>query len=138
MKAVLSILILSVASTTASADEKSLTFIEAARTGDLKTVQKMIKEGIDVDVRPKFEITALWQATGKGHIEIIKALLEAGANPNINDNTWKVTPLMLSEKPEIVSLLLKNGANGAATKLRNSAIRGQLEDGANSTRLDKN
>lgn len=125
MRVFLFLLVLSSASTVLSADKKADTFIEAARKGQLEVVKRMLEEGIDVNVRPKFDITALWQAAGKGHGDVVKVLLEAGADPNINDNTWKVTPLLLSEKPKIVGLLLKKGAKGAGVKLRNAAMLGQ-------------
>jgi hypothetical protein len=59
-------------------------------------------------------LTALRRASFKGNTQIVKALLEAGADPNIVDKD-KRSPLIYaiieSLNPEIVALLLEHGAD---------------------------
>eukprot|EP01084_Bolivina_argentea_P311387 538988_1 len=67
----------------------------AAITGDLNSMHQYITDGIDLNTQQKwkqiksnkehyyFDNTALIEASQNGHIDIVKALLLAGANPNI-------------------------------------------------------
>ena len=62
--------------------------VEAARQGDLPVVQQMIADGVDVNAALTFNITALWQASSKGHREVVEHLLQAKADPNARDGVW--------------------------------------------------
>jgi ankyrin repeat protein len=63
-------------------------FILAALNGDAATVNDLLKQGVPVDVRDSetyslgmvWNITALMCAADKGHLEIVHALLDAGAS----------------------------------------------------------
>ena len=59
--------------------------ISAAREGKLEVVKSLLAEGADIDHQGRFKITALWQASLKGHKEIALYLINQGANPNVND-----------------------------------------------------
>ena len=109
------------------ADERQEDLVDAARRGDLQTVKQLVADGVDVNSTSSFKITPLWQATSKGHLDVIRHLLEAGADPNIRDEVWLVTPLMLTNQNEIVSLLVKHGAKGANAKLRLAAFSGSIK-----------
>jgi ankyrin repeat protein len=57
--------------------------------------------------------TALMTAVSNGHIEVVKMLLERGADVNVKSPLFKRTPLMVaeySEHKDIVNLLKKAGA----------------------------
>lgn len=110
-----------------TAGEKEIQLIDAARRGDLSAVKQLVADGIDVNATSNFEITPLWQASSKGHHEVVQFLLEADADPNIRDEVWNLTPLMLSDESKIVSLLVKHGAREAAAKLRLAALSGSVE-----------
>ena len=58
-------------------------WMQAAEGGNLEGVRVLVRRGADVNVaiRP-WGLTALMLATGQGHLEIVKTLLKAGANPN--------------------------------------------------------
>lgn len=60
--------------------------ITAAETGDLTKVMQLIKEGYDPNSQDKNSgITPLTQAALFGHVDVLKYLLQHGANPNQKD-----------------------------------------------------
>ena len=88
--------------------------VVAAKSGDTATVSNLLSiAGIEVDYK-KFgeDATPLGYASGRGHIEVVKLLLQAGANVLIVDDCY-ITPLlhaMTSNHEDIVQLLLKPSA----------------------------
>ena len=92
----------------------------AVRTDDACTVQRALKEGADVDTIyfADCEVTktywsALHLSCEKGHYDVAKTLLEAGADPNITDK-WLQTPLMYSttiEWTNVMKLLVEKGCD---------------------------
>lgn len=72
--------------------------IPAAHHGHIKTVRELLKTGIDIDHINYLGWTALLEAVilgdgGPTYIEIVRLLIEAGANVNISDEN-NVTPLV--------------------------------------------
>ncbi|MEP5730548.1 MAG: ankyrin repeat domain-containing protein [Sulfitobacter sp.] len=65
--------------------------IEAAGNGALAAVETMISLGFDLN--PKDTRTALHAAAWRGHTEVIKALLVAGADPKLRDPDHFSQPL---------------------------------------------
>lgn len=60
-------------------------FLTAASDGDIKAVNKFIKDGIYLDFRDDNGGTALFYASNEENVEIVKTLLYYGANPNIKN-----------------------------------------------------
>lgn len=95
----------------------------ALETGDLQGVEQLINEGADPNhVFPSppegitRDSTPLHIVAYLGHVDIVKLLLEAGANPNKKD-ALEETPLhkaAFSNHPAIVNILLEAGANSNA------------------------
>lgn len=94
----------------------------AVRSGDLAAVNAELKRGTNANTPDKHGRCALVLAAGQGHPEIVKALLEAGADVNgiqiggsealSGEVGW--TALMAAARsglPEVVSLLSQAGAN---------------------------
>ena len=57
--------------------------ISAAENGDLNRVREQLQKGVDVNARSQAGHTALMLAAAAGHLEVVKALLDAKANPNL-------------------------------------------------------
>ena len=91
--------------------------IPAANHGHPETVKILLATAIDKDHVNKLGWTALLEAVvlgdgGKTHTEIVRLLVEAGANPNIADRE-RVTPLAHAKKrgyTAMVRILEKAGA----------------------------
>lgn len=128
---------------------------KAIRKGNIKEVESLVlKYSINLN-DPTLKYKPLSIATMRNNIEMVKKLIELGANIN-EINQKGHTPLHLASgwgKPEMVEFLLKNGANIKArdyiswTPLMWAAIRGRIEnaeillkygDDPNSVDLDKN
>ena len=64
--------------------------IHAVHAGDLVGVRWLIGKGVDVNARGEFTngYTALEEAIGEGNLEMVRALVAAGANPNIPTWMW--------------------------------------------------
>ena len=100
--------------------------IDAARQGELSQVTALLASGVDVNWRDAFGITALWQSSWKGHLQVTQALLAAGANPNIADQVWKATPLEMASDLETIGTLVQAGSRERNKLLRTAALRGQV------------
>ncbi len=88
----------------------------AAKSGDLAAIKKLVAAGVDVNAKTKYDATALAYACDKGHVDIVRYLLEQGAEVNTTDNFYNFTPLGwagFNEHVKIIGLLLDNGATGA-------------------------
>lgn len=96
----------------------------ATEEGDLGAVQELLDAVGDVDERGRLKRTPLMWAAAKGHTEILRLLLERGADLEA-DNKGK-TALMLAAQSgaiECVDLLLDAGADpGRATKAGHTAV----------------
>lgn len=91
--------------------------IEACKAHNLEEVSRLLQEGADlntVNTGDNKKYTPLhWACDGKGNLEIVKALLDAGANPNALSR-GNTTPFMWACREcgtDIINELLENGAN---------------------------
>ena len=100
---------------------KAEQFQDAARKGDAVAVKKLLDEGVDVNTKFRYNATALFYACDHGHLEVVKVLLERGADLTVKDTYYGFTPLMLATGPaqkkrpehtEIAKLLIAKGAPG--------------------------
>jgi ankyrin repeat protein/GTPase SAR1 family protein len=82
----------------------------AAQNGQVKLATKLVQEhGASVHVGLQQEYsswTALMEASKSGSIDIVKLLLEHGAD----DLGWALVPAILNKHNDIIELLLKHGA----------------------------
>jgi hypothetical protein len=106
---------------------------EATRKGDAATVRKLLDEGVDVNTKFRYNATALFYACDHGHVEVVKVLLDKGADLTVKDSFYGFTPLMLAVSPaqkrrpehsEIARLLIAKGAPG-----KDTALSGAIESG---------
>ncbi len=81
--------------------------VNAADNGDIKTVEKLLQQGVKVDSQDEEGWTALMAASARGHVAMVRLLLRKGANPHVkNIDGW--TALWIAGKQnqkEIVDIL---------------------------------
>ena len=86
----------------------------AARRGNLKEVERQLALGVNVNSRHFFtRDTTLIEAAGHGRVEIVKLLIDRGADVNLKGEAW-YGPLHAAAyggHVEVVKLLLDNGAD---------------------------
>jgi ankyrin repeat protein len=64
----------------------------AARAGSVEGVQLLLERGADVDaLEPYQDQTALMLATAEGHLDVVDALLNGGADPNLQARVSELT-----------------------------------------------
>jgi ankyrin repeat protein len=109
-----------------AASDKADALSAAARNGDAATVAKLLDEGVDVNTKFRYGVTALSYAADHGHLEVVKVLLAHKADVNAKDTFYGATPLTWASGPaqkrkpehaQIVGLLLKAGAQGKENAL---------------------
>jgi hypothetical protein len=89
--------------------------ISAAENGDMDTINRIIQEGGDLDILDtgQDKYTAIHFAAWDGQNEVLKALIDAGANPDIL-GTDSRTPIHLAAangRAEAVKLLIDAGVD---------------------------
>lgn len=88
-------------------------WVQYAAQGDSRMVDLFLEAGMSVNVQDaKRQASALHNAASQGHLELVKKLIEKGANPNLKD--WNgYTPLInaaFASQQKIVEYLLEHGA----------------------------
>ena len=67
--------------------------LEASRTGDLAAVQALIAKGAAIETKTAYGQTPLYLAAMNGREEVVRYLLEKGANPDVHDTFYKASML---------------------------------------------
>ncbi|WP_449420525.1 ankyrin repeat domain-containing protein [Phormidium nigroviride] len=96
--------------------EKLFALVEASEKGFLEIVQAVIQTGVDINQeRPFLQGSALRQAAWEGHAQIVRVLLEAGADVILPpQNPKDSTALVLATQEghfDVVKLLVEAGVN---------------------------
>ncbi len=86
-------------------DPKAVALAEAARRGDLAAMERLLKEGVDVNVRGKFGITPLFWAMAGNQPESFRFLLEHGADPNVR--LHEIRELLIAEDSTLMHVLAR-------------------------------
>ena len=106
---------------------------DAASSGNLDELVKLVQTGVPVNDRSSFNNTALLYAAMHGKSECVRFLIENGADVNIANDTG-YTPLICAAKIgdyESVTMLLEAGAetwhtlkeeDGSASKTQRTAL----------------
>ena len=66
--------------------------LEAASGGDMAAVNFLLSRGAYVNARGRFDRSPLYRAAFAGHVDVVRALLEAGADPRLYDSEG-ITPV---------------------------------------------
>jgi len=89
--------------------------LEASRTGDLAAVQALIAKGAALETKTPYGQTPLYVAAMNGREDVVRFLLEKGANPDVHDTFYKASMLdfVLQRKHYGVAKMLirKSAAN---------------------------
>lgn len=103
----------------ASQEELVELLIDGARFGDIEDVHKALEEKVDVNAQDEWGKTALHMAAANGHEEIVKALVDAGANlalANESGNTALHWSCLMGQEG-VTRLLMQSGANPSALNM---------------------
>ncbi len=113
--------------------------VAAAIAGDLAEVRRLVDAGAPVDTADRWGSTALAFAAGEGRVEVVRFLLERGADASKRETFFGQSPLdralgggpftegLSPERLEIAFLLLKHGADDRESALETAIARGNLE-----------
>jgi hypothetical protein len=99
--------------------------LDAARTGDRGRVVTLLDSGVSVNSANKYGVSALGFAAERGHFDIVRLLVERGADVNVVDSFYGSRPVDFALRGghlNIAVYLLEHQAQGAVSVL-NTAIR---------------
>lgn len=105
---------------TADKDIKTVFFLLAAKRGDIRLLESLLKAGVDVNVENLCDHhTALHYATQSGNKSMVEVLIKAGANVDIKsyNHYTAVHFAALGGFKAIMELLIKAGANVNAVNI---------------------
>ena len=101
-------------------EEQETKLHAAARLNNVRLLRAALREGLlGIDAVGIGGCTALHQAASCGYLEITSALLENGANPNIQDDQ-KCAPIHLASRNGHLEVVRSLCRNGARLDLRNA------------------
>lgn len=103
--------------------------LDGARAGDVARVTRALDQGADVNAGNRYKATALTFAADKGYIDVVKLLIERGADVNIQDTFYKARAIDMAGQnghTAVVMLLLEKGSLGAGDVLQDAAESGNL------------
>jgi outer membrane protein assembly factor BamB len=117
---------------TALAEDSAKKLRLAARQGDLDEVKRLVAAGVPVDEGDHYGTTALLLAAGQGKTEVVRFLLDHGANPSAREGFFNTSVLesALSHEPpfvEVAKMVLAAGAEDRATAIAMGLESGNTE-----------
>lgn len=86
---------------------------EAARQGDLAGVTELLDAGVSVDAATRYGTTALFYAADRGYLDVVRFLVERGADVGVTDTFYNSSVLaraLAANRLGVARFLLANGA----------------------------
>jgi hypothetical protein len=114
-----------IAQTPAPAVTDADALFDAARRGDRAAVISLLDRGVDVNARSRYGVSALGFAAGEGHLEVVRLLMDRGADVQVADSFYGSRAIdfaLRAGHADVALFLLSKGSKGAAGAL-NFAIR---------------
>jgi outer membrane protein assembly factor BamB len=102
----------------------------AAAAGQRAEVQALLDAGAAVDAPARHGNTALLFASEKGHLDVVRLLVERGADVNVRERFFGSTPLTAALQGKhlaVASFLLEKGAKDAASALAEAVEQANVE-----------
>ncbi len=112
--------LLAVAVIAAPTDQQVRELFQAARAGDLEAVRALVDGGVPAETEHTWGMTALTVAAEHGHLDVVRFLLEQGADPNAHYTFHNYRPVEVALSQghvEVAILLLQNGAENREAAL---------------------
>ena len=103
-------------------------FWEAVRTGDSAGVTALLDKGADVNAKFRYGMTALFKASERGHLEVVKILLAHGADVKVKDTFYGATAItwaLQNDHADVVNLLLDKDPSSVDDVLMTGASEGK-------------
>ncbi|HWQ03390.1 MAG TPA: ankyrin repeat domain-containing protein [Candidatus Nitrosotenuis sp.] len=113
----------------AAVASKEDALLAAIRKSDAEAVKSLIAQGVNVNHKFRYDRMALSFACDRGHLGIVKMLVDAGAEVNAKDSFYGATALdwaLEKNNVEVAKLLLEKGAAGREQALAGAARQGSL------------
>jgi ankyrin repeat protein len=104
--------------------------LAAARKSDAAAVKALLAKGADVNAKSAYGATPLFFACDRGSAEVVKVLLDAGADPNIRDTFYKATPTIWAvqrDHAEVVKLLVEKAPQTRESTVAMAVMQGQTK-----------
>jgi hypothetical protein len=102
--------------------ETVLKFLEAASEGDECSIQDYLSRNVDPCVRDSTGTTAVDRAIAKGHLHVLRVLIQAGVNINANKRDPWLHQAIRRMNFNAVDILLVAGANILAATIDGMTI----------------
>src|SRR5688572_1557721 len=94
--------------------------LEAARTGNRARVVALLDSGVDVNTLSRYRVSALGFAAERGHLDVVRLLVERGADVHVADMFYGSRPIdfaLRNGQLDVAVYLLAHGSPGAVTVL---------------------
>jgi ankyrin repeat protein len=104
--------------------------LAAVRKSDAARVQALLAQGADVNFKSPYGATGLFFAADRGNLEIVKILLDHGADASVKDTFYGATATAwaaMKQHVEVIRLLWTKSVTGADDVLNSGVENGNIE-----------